>query len=115
MSVFTTKEEYLLGFEELFGDKNKGSEELELYFNKQINYLDLLLNELTKENFWQIIPKIMGIDSKLVLLTEMIPFEDFSNSSIIRIIENDYPNYYKELCGYNINTEAKHSLIFNVM
>ena len=114
MSQFTTKEEYLLGFEEVFRGKNTGFKELE-FFYKQINNLDLLFNKFTKEHLWQMISEIMGIDSNLVLLTELIQFEDFSNDSIIRIIENDYPNYYQELCGFNITTEAKPSLIFNIM
>ncbi len=47
----------------------------------------------------------MGIDSKLVLLRELIiTIEDFdfSDEEVLKIVEQDYPYYNKELCGYKI-------------
>ncbi|MDA9461011.1 DUF7006 family protein [Enterococcus mundtii] len=46
----------------------------------------------------------------------MIVFDDFFNEVIIiRIVEDDYRTYFKELCGYNLHMEPKHSMIFNVL
>ncbi|WP_441316288.1 DUF7006 family protein, partial [Enterococcus sp. PF-3] len=48
-------------------------------------------------------------------VSELIVFDDFSNEDIIRIVENDYRTYFKELCGYDLSMDPKHSMIFNVL
>lgn len=115
MSLFTNKESYLAHFEESFRKCSKRSEELESYINGQFDQLDQLVTKISDENFWHLFPKILGIDAKLVLFTELIRFEDFSAHEIIRIVEKDYPTYFKELCGYDLKTETKHSMVFNVV
>lgn len=60
------------------------------------------------------LPKILGLDAKLNLVSELSRFDDFSADEIIRITENDYKTYFKELCGYDLSIEKKNSIIFNV-
>ncbi|MBS7576940.1 MULTISPECIES: hypothetical protein [unclassified Enterococcus] len=78
--------------------------------------LDTLIKEISSENFWEIIPKILGIDSKLNLLNFFLLESDaVSNSKeIIEIIEKDYLSYNKELCGYRLNETPSYSLIFDI-
>ncbi|MEB5953192.1 DUF7006 family protein [Enterococcus innesii] len=114
MAVFTSKTEYLDGFQKKFTDSNRENGALASYVEKQLTLLDQLVAGISPETFWALTPDILGIDAKLVLLTEMIRFDDFSDDEIIRIVEKDYHFYLKELCGYNLGTKGPHSLVFNV-
>ncbi|HAZ1244834.1 TPA: hypothetical protein J0V22_002711 [Enterococcus faecium] len=80
---------------------------VETYLDSQVEKLNQLIEGISHETFWQVFPKILGIDAKLTLLTELMPFEDFSNEEIIRIVENDYRDYFKELCGYDLRMKEK--------
>jgi len=40
--------------------------------------------------------------------------QEFSSNEIIRITENDYRTYFKELCGYNLSMKTENSMIFNI-
>lgn len=115
MSLFTSKESYLAHFEESYRECSKGSEELEDYIEEQFNQLNQIVASISEKNFWQLIPKILGIDAKFVLITELIRFDEFPAGEIIRIVESDYRTYFKELCGYDLKTETKHSMVFNVV
>lgn len=87
------------------------------YIENQVQKLKELIEALTSANFWIDIPIIMGIDSKLVLLREVIiTIEDFdfSDEEVLKIVEQDYPYYNKELCGYKLNDVTSHSLIFKI-
>lgn len=117
MVNYTTSEEYIHRFDIDLNRLESNHCLLYQYFHQQVALLDQLLGQLTKENFWVLIPSILGIDSKLVLLNELIvSFEDFdfSDAEIKAMIEEDYVNYNKELCGYNLGEATQHSLIFNV-
>lgn len=114
MTVFTSKTEYLDGFQKKFAESRRANGALAAYVEKQLALLDELVAAISPETFWAITPDILGIDAKLVLVTEMMRFDDFSDNEIIRIVENDYRFYLKELCGYNLGIKAKHSLVFNV-
>ncbi|MDF2534725.1 MAG: hypothetical protein K0R18_882 [Bacillales bacterium] len=111
-----SKEEYVSGFNMVVNiiKKRNESGNLDSYFTKQLIELGDLIESISEENFWQILPEILGIDAKLNLITELIRFEDFSEEEIIRITESDYSTYYKELCGYDLSMKTKHSLLFNV-
>jgi hypothetical protein len=114
MTVFTSKAEYLDGFLKKITKSPRVGGTLTSYVEKQLTLLDQLVQTISPETFWAITPDILGVDAKLVLVTEMMRFDDFSDDEIIRIVENDYLFYLKELCGYNLGTEPKHSLVFNV-
>ncbi|MGM0322462.1 DUF7006 family protein [Enterococcus sp. AZ058] len=114
MSIFTTQEDYIKGFTQAFTETKRDTKDLEDYVTKQVQRLDTLLEELTKETFWQRWPEILGIDAKMSLVTELVYFEDFSSKEIIRMAETDYHTYFKELCGYDLSMETKHSMIFNI-
>ena len=112
MTLFETKKDYIDQFKTRITRDNK---ELKTYFNNQVTHLNQLTQAISQDTFWQLFPKILGIDAKLALLTELIQFEEFSNEEILRIVETDYRSYFKELCGYDLITEPKHSIIFNVV
>lgn len=114
MTLFTTKIEYIDYFKENLASERKKSKELDAYLTKQFYHLEQLTNTISQETFWQLFPEILGIDAKLNLICELMPFEDFSNDEIIRLAENDYRDYFKELCGYDLKSETKHSMVFNI-
>ncbi|ROY44012.1 hypothetical protein EGW74_07425 [Enterococcus casseliflavus] len=112
----SSKEEYLAGFDSIFTEleKRKEQKQLEAYLHQQLRRFKQLLEEISEEQFWQVFPALLGIDAKLSLVAELIPYEEFSAEEIIRITESDYATYFKELCGYDLSMETKHSIIFNV-
>lgn len=114
MPLFTSKETYLAHFEESYKKCCKELKELNDYIDEQFKQLEQLIAKISEENFWQLFPKVLGIDAKLNLVEELIQFEEFSEEEIIRITESDYVTYFKELCGYDLSMETKHSIIFNV-
>ncbi|WP_373193620.1 hypothetical protein [Enterococcus sp. RIT-PI-f] len=114
MSVFTTKEEYIHRFKEILDIKVKNSKTIQDYLNLQFEMIDSISEKIDQESFWELLPAIIGIDAKLLLIIELLSFEDFSDDEIIRIVESDYRNYFKELCGYDLSMIARHSIVFNV-
>lgn len=115
MTVFRTRAEYERRFGAYFQKESIKLEELSIYTHSQFYRLDRIVGNLTADNFWIHIPEILGIDARLVLLCELIEFDNLSSKEIIRIVENDYRHYFKELCGFGLSEEQKHSLIFNVI
>lgn len=112
MILFETNKDYIDHFKKTITRDNK---ELNAYFNNQVIHLNKFTQDISQETFWQLIPKILGIDAKLMLLAELIQFDEFSSEEILRIVETDYRSYFKELCGYDLVTEPKHSMIFKVV
>ncbi|MEB5953195.1 DUF7006 family protein [Enterococcus innesii] len=110
-----TEEEYKNFSKESICKESRYESELKAYLDEQFNKLDQLISIISKENFWELIPEILGVDAKISLIIEMSRIEDFSKNEIIRITENDYRGYFKELCGYTLNMETGSSLIFNVL
>ncbi|MGA5592505.1 DUF7006 family protein [Enterococcus mundtii] len=115
MAQFKTKNDYINQFQVGLDQIGEERKVLTIYLNTQFRKLDQLIESLSQYNFWENYPKILGIDAKLTLMTELISFKDFSNEEIIRMVENDYSTYFKELCGYDRSKEPNHSMIFNVV
>ena len=115
MLSVTSQEEYKNQFKLEIQLSGRERDTLSKYLNAQFSMLEQLIAAISQENFWYIIPEILGVDAKLSLLAELVQFEDFSNEEIIRIIENDYTTYFKELCGYDLKMETKPSMVFNVI
>lgn len=110
-----TKENYIKQFEKRILKQRQVSQKIKNYLYSQFLQLNRLVDGISKDNFWECSPVILGIDAKLLLLTELMSFEGFSDDEIIRIVEHDYRNYFKELCGYDLSKEIKESLVFNVI
>lgn len=117
MRIFQSTEEYIADFYKSIHkiELYQQTEILESYLENQIDLLVESVERISKNNFWEILPQILGIDAKLSLVAELIRFDDFSEEDILRISENDYTTYFKELCGYTLNTKTKHSIVFNVI
>lgn len=115
MRRLNTKNEYIKQFQAALEQAEPGRTLLTIYLNNQVNKLDRLIENISKETFWQVFPEILGVDAKLSLLTELMPIEDFSNKEIIRFVENDYQDYFKELCGYDLKMKDKPSMIFHLV
>lgn len=115
MIQLKTMNDYIKQFQAALDQAGPERTTLAVYLDSQVQKLDQLIEGISQETFWQVFPKIMGIDAKLSLLTELMPFEDFSNEEIIRIVENDYQDYSKELCGYDQKMKDKPSIIFHVV
>ncbi|MFW8576817.1 DUF7006 family protein [Enterococcus entomosocium] len=112
--LFTMKEEYSSYYQKEFGNASRKEKDLKDYLIDLLRRLNQLTDEISRENFWSVLPRILGIDAKLNLLVELIKFEELPSEEIIRIIENDYQSYFKELCGYDLSMETRYSLVFNV-
>lgn len=115
MTQLKTKNDYIKQFQAALDQAGSERITLKIYLDSQVRKLNHLIENISQETFWQTFPEILGVDAKLTLLTELMPFEDFSNEEIIQIIENDYKNYFKELCGYDLKMKDKPSIIFNVL
>lgn len=103
---------YYFNFQEI--EKGIEQEKLEEYCERILTEFGQLIESISKDNFWEVLPKVLGFDAKMNLISELSRFDDFSADEIIRITENDYKNYFKELCGYDLSVEKKNSIIFNV-
>ncbi|MGM7317201.1 hypothetical protein ABRY77_16545 [Enterococcus casseliflavus] len=114
MRSFTTKEEYSDYFRQVLNKKTKEQPLLEEYVEKQCDRLDQIMTQMSPVTFWQLFPELLGIDAKLNLMVELIQFEEFSVNELLRIVENDYRSYFKELCGYDLVTQTPPSIIFHV-
>ena len=114
MTQYKTKNDYIKQFQVALDQEEPERTNLTTYLDKQVEKFDQLIEAISPDTFWQVFPKVLGIDAKLTLLTELMPFEDFSNEEIIRMVENDYRDYFKELCGYDLKMEDKPSIIFHV-
>lgn len=103
---------YYFNFEKI--KKGIEREKLEVYCEKHLTEFGQLIESISKDNFWEVLPKILGLDAKMNLVLELSRFDDFSADEIIRITENDYKTYFKEICGYDLSVEKKNSIVFNV-
>lgn len=48
----------------------------------QVKTLDRLLEDISQDTFWTILPKVLGVDARLTLMVEVIQFEEFSNEEL---------------------------------
>ena len=79
MTQLNTKKDYIKQFQEALDQAGSERTTLTTYLDSQFKQLDQLIECISQETFWQVFPEILGVDSKLNLLTELMPFEDFSN------------------------------------
>ncbi|ONN40434.1 DUF7006 family protein [Enterococcus mundtii] len=117
MGTPLTKDEYMCQFQENIPQDKKESEELNEYLVQQFEQLNQLTSTISSNNFWENLPKILGIDAKLTLIAELIRY-DYSKlpiKEILRIVETDYRTYFKELCGNESSEKNKYSMLFNVL
>ncbi|MGG5305267.1 hypothetical protein IGK16_002938 [Enterococcus pernyi] len=112
-----TKDEYMRQFQESIPQDKRKSEELNVYLAQQFEQLDQLTGTVSPDNFWENLPRILGIDAKLSLITELIRY-DYNKlpiNEILRIVEIDYRTYFKELCGNNVSTNNHYSMVCHVV
>ncbi|WP_373193636.1 hypothetical protein [Enterococcus sp. RIT-PI-f] len=112
--LFMNNCDYFTYFEEQLNILPKRTILLEKYIKEQFNKFDELVKSISNDNFWSVFPQILGIDARLNIVIELVSAGEFTDGEIIWVAEKDYLNYAKELCGYNLVMEVKHSLIFNV-
>ncbi|MBS7577967.1 MULTISPECIES: hypothetical protein [unclassified Enterococcus] len=94
-------------------------EQIELinFYERLLLQLDSYIQQINSDNFWQILPYILGLDSKFVLLEFYIETEleeDYNPKEIIKNIEKDYELLNQEYCGYFINEKPHSSIIFKI-
>lgn len=115
LNTYLYKKRIMKQFEE---DKNLKDAQLVKYLNHQFEDLDSLVNNISKENFWENVQKFIGIDSKLQLLRFAVSYRMFEWESVDQIlsdIETDYKYINQELYGYRLNEEAPLSIIFEAL
>ncbi|WP_428221919.1 DUF7006 family protein [Enterococcus mundtii] len=104
-------------FQERMSHDKRENEELNAYLTQQFEELNQLISTISPDNFWENLPKIIGIDAKLTLMAEIICY-DYSKlpiKEILRLVETDYRTYFKELCGNDLSANNKYSMVFNVV
>lgn len=109
------KNDYMRQFQDTLRQAKRETGELEDYLSQQFERLNQLTNVVSPANFWETLPEVLGIDTKLILITELIRYDDFSTKDILRLVETDYRTYLKELCGNELSAETNHSLVFQVI
>ena len=75
--------------------------------------LEELITKISDENFWNTLPKILGIDAKLSLIEEFSD-EQMSEADLIKLVERDFIKINQENFGYKLNEEPPNSIIFFV-
>ena len=111
-----TKDEYMRQFQESIPQDKRKSEELNEYLTEQFEQLDQLIGTVSPDNFWENLPRILGIDAKLSLITELIRYDykKLPINEILRIVETDYRTYFRELCGSDLSTNNYYSMVYNL-
>lgn len=114
---FQTEEEYLNAMHEdidleLVKDKTP---KLYDYWMLQETEITKLSEEFEEQKLWVAIQQSLLLDAKLVLLRTFLKdfdHHDFNEDELIDLIERDHKYMHKEMCGYQLNQKAHHSLIF---
>ena len=87
------------------------------YIKELERNLEFLLCKLSSETFWELFPKILGIDAKLTLLENFL-YSDLTTSinstSLITLVEQDYKTINQENYDYTVNDTVPASFIFCV-
>ncbi|MGG5305764.1 hypothetical protein IGK38_000397 [Enterococcus pernyi] len=112
-----TKDEYMRQFQESILKDKKENEELNEYLTQQFEQLDQLTRTVSPDNFWENIPRILGIDAKLTLMAELIRYDYqlITIKEMMRIVETDYRTYFKELFENNLSVNNTYSMVYNVI
>lgn len=75
------------------------------------NTLAKKVSHSNANTFWSDMHLLLTVDSKLVLIRDLIS-EEFSDEEIIDMVNQDYYHFYKELCGYNLGQKPHNSIMF---
>lgn len=82
------------------------------------NEMKRRIENISKENFFEELSYILGLDARLQIileLAEILPDSNlFSEEEIISISKKDYPSYLKELVGISYKDSSPHSLFFSI-
>lgn len=80
--------------------------------------LKLKIEHITKENFFEELSAILGLDARLQIILELISFSSYeiclSEEEIIKISRSDYRFFLKDLIGVSKDKSVPHSLLFSV-
>lgn len=117
MEILLTKDNYICQFQEKLPQEKSEVEALNEYLTQQFEQLDQLISTISPDNFMRNLPKILGIDAKLILMAELIGYDyaQLSIKEILKLVETDYRTYFKELCGNDLSVNNKYSMVFNVV
>ena len=121
VSSFSNSRDYFNYFEEIYSDKQlkKKYPLITNEIEKNCNFMKQAIEIINNKNFFRIHSILMGLDLRLQILLDLLEIvEDdsgvLSEQEIVGIAENDYQNYFKEMCSYNYNQQMPHSLYFSV-
>lgn len=85
------------------------------YLMQQFELLNQLTSVVSPANFLETHTEVLGIDTKLTSIVELIRYDDFLMQEILRLVETDYRTYLKELCGNKLSAATNHSLVVHVV
>ena len=118
MIEINDRNHYIRRWKSLFNDAGMGSHP------NLMNYVDNLFIDfkffeeiVSKENLWQTLAVLIGIDSKLNIIYSLLNKADLfglKENQILEIVEKDYLFYTKESFGFKLNEEPNFSFLFNV-
>ncbi|WP_429960171.1 DUF7006 family protein [Enterococcus sp. AZ012] len=109
---------YVLKWESLFNNAGiKNYSNLKKYINNLFIEFKSFQEIVNKENLWQTMAVLIGIDSKLNIIYSLLNKDDLfclKEDQILEIVEKDYLFYTKESFGFKLNEEPNFSFLFNV-
>lgn len=118
MIEINDREHYILEWRYILNDLEIGKHPiLGAYIEKLFAEIEHFEARFVSESIWQIVPKLIGIDSKLNILQSLLKVDEFfslKESQIIEIVERDYLAYTKESFGFKLSETPHFSLLFNV-
>lgn len=119
MEEFMSAKEYIQSWQRALQPFFRKYILIEEYYNKLVLEMEELINCISSSTFWELFPRLLGIDARLALLAELVDLLLDDNlglapEELIEWVEKDYSSYTKELCGYNLNSRTNYSFIFQV-
>ncbi|EME7220830.1 hypothetical protein MYF49_001990 [Enterococcus faecium] len=87
------------------------------YIEELHQYFVQIIQNISAENFWHSLPYILGIDSRLSIVEEILSLQNeikIYGTELINLVESDYKMFNHEKMGLKLNEKKEKSLIFCV-
>ncbi|EME3582320.1 DUF7006 family protein [Enterococcus faecium] len=87
------------------------------YIEQLHQYFVHIIQDISAENFWHSLPYILGIDSRLSIVEEILSLQNelkIYGTELINLVESDYKTFNHEKMGLKLNEKKEKSLIFCV-
>ena len=113
---FFNQECYFEFFKEKCEQLNLAHREIYKEIQHICKKIQVEIEKVTPENFFQILAKVLGLDAQLQIMLELVELDntDLSDREIINYAKKDYKTYMYDLCNPKRDTKIN-SLHFLVL